>query len=277
MEGALRRMGHILANSPDNIAQQLRHAPGNRHPLYMMSQGWVQQQPVQSWTQPAWQDGQWQQSTYSWNGNPGWNQPMYPSVPWTGSAPPLPVADTTYQGDSETDSETVSSVGLNQYDYSDIPADGTPDQKAEQLFWAYQRAKGRWRRFMNKPNRRVRRFFKRKGVGKGKSSGAFLMSFNDQEIDSMFFGGSNKGRGKAMGKRSSGKGKGRRMNPKGLDGQPLSAETVEVWNTSRKNVLPKDREAKHFGHSTPWKQEKMRVDLSTTSLLEVENLRFLSS
>ena len=44
LERSLRRMGHILENSPDNIAQQLRHDRGHRHPLYMMTQGWSQSQ-----------------------------------------------------------------------------------------------------------------------------------------------------------------------------------------------------------------------------------------
>ena len=74
---------------------------------------------------------------------------------------------------------------------------------------------------MNKPSRRVRRFFKRKGKGKGKLAGVFLQSLGDHDVDSMFFGGGPKGRGKSQGKRSSGKGKGRRMNPRGADGQPM--------------------------------------------------------
>ena len=100
---------------------------------------------------------------------------MYPSVPWTNNPPPPPPipVDDTMDHDSETDSETVSSLGNNNAEYSDIVDTTDQNYKAEQLFWAYQRAKGRWRKFMNKPNRRVRRFFKRKGKGKGKLAGVF--------------------------------------------------------------------------------------------------------
>jgi hypothetical protein len=100
LEGSLRRMGHILENSPDNIAQQLRHDRGHRHPLYMMSQGWQQSYP--SWNP----NSSWQQPPYSWSNQDNWsNQPMYPSVPWTNntpSPPPIPVDD-TMDHDSETD------------------------------------------------------------------------------------------------------------------------------------------------------------------------------
>ena len=72
---------------------------------------------------------------------------------------------------------------------------------------------------MNKPNRKVRKFFKRKGKGKGKTAGAFLQTMPDSEVEATFFDQGHKGRGKSKGKRSSGKGKGRKQNPKGPDGQ----------------------------------------------------------
>jgi hypothetical protein len=102
------------------------------------------------------------------------------------------------------------------YDYSDIPEGLSTSEQAEELFWAYQHAKGRFRKFMRKPVRRVRRFLKRRGKGKGKHPGYYLTNLKDQEIENMFFG---KGHRKGKGKRSSGKGKGRRQNPKGSDGQ----------------------------------------------------------
>jgi hypothetical protein len=69
---------------------------------------------------------------------------------------------------------------------------------------------------MRKPVRRVRRFLKRKGKGKGKHPGFYLSTLTEPEIEGLFFA---KGKGKGKGKRSSGKGKGRRTNPKGPDGQ----------------------------------------------------------
>ena len=119
--------------------------------------------------------------------------------------------------ESGTDTDTVSSLGDQEYDYSDLPQGLDRDQTAEHLFWAYQQAKGRFRRFMRKPVRKVRRFIRRKGKGKGKHPGFYLASLNDQELEEMFFKGFRKGKGK--GKRSTGKGRGRRQNPKGPDGQ----------------------------------------------------------
>ena len=117
--------------------------------------------------------------------------------------------------DSGTDTDTASSVGDTWYDYSDIIPGVSEDQKAEELFWAYQRFKGRYRRHMRKPVRRVRRFLKRRGKGKGKRPGYFLSTLSDPEVEQLFFAHGKGGKGKGNGKRSSGKG----MNPRGADGQ----------------------------------------------------------
>ena len=45
--------------------------------------------------------------------------------------------------DSETDTDTESSLGETQYDYSDLAPHLTDEQRAESIFWAYQRAKGK--------------------------------------------------------------------------------------------------------------------------------------
>ena len=63
--------------------------------------------------------------------------------------------------DSGTDTDAASSVGDTWYDYSIIPG-ASDEQKAEKLFWAYQRFNGRYRRHMRKPVRRARRFHKRR-------------------------------------------------------------------------------------------------------------------
>ena len=57
---------------------------------------------------------------------------------------------------SGADSDTASSLGEGQYDYSDIQH-LPEDQRASHLFWAYEHAKSRWRRYSgHKPTRRVR-------------------------------------------------------------------------------------------------------------------------
>ena len=84
---------------------------------------------------------------------------------------------------------------------------------------------------MRKPTRKTRRFFRRKlrikGKGKGKRlSGkgvsAFTTNLSDDEYEDMYFGrGKGKGRGKMRGIRSSGKGAGRKRNPRGKDGRTM--------------------------------------------------------
>ena len=73
------------------------------------------------------------------------------------------------EGDSATDSDTISSVGDTNYDFSDI-AHLSNEEQQQELFWAYEHSKGRWRKFMKKPVRRVRRFFRRTLRNKGKGT-----------------------------------------------------------------------------------------------------------
>ena len=194
MTNNLRRMGHILENSPDNIAQQLRHQQGHQG-MYMANGWWGTPtnqppsnpaQPAYHQQQPYWgnQSAPW--SDNSWTGNQwsgdGWSQPPPAYNSWSQPA---------YQSnamDSETDTDTESSLGDTQYDFSDLAPHLTDEQRAESIFWAYQRAKGKWRRFMNKPHRRVRRHMKRKGKGKGKHPGLYLQSLTDYGVDEFFFG-----------------------------------------------------------------------------------------
>ena len=58
------------------------------------------------------------------------------------------------------------------------------------MFWAYERAKSRWRRFNgHEPTRRVRRVIKRKGKGKGEGKArAFLTDAAEDELSTMFVG-----------------------------------------------------------------------------------------
>ena len=119
----------------------------------------------------------------------------------------------------------------------------TEEQTAQELFWAMERAKGRWRKFMKKPVRRVRRFFRkrfarkgkgRKGKGKGKrltgkGIGTYVATLNEDEYDDVFFGGKGrrKGKGGRKGKQTTGKGFGRQENPIGPDGQVMKCYGVD--------------------------------------------------
>ena len=214
MYGALRRMGHILERTTDNIAQGLRAAAHTTRSFMVTDesdnlQAW--NPPQTSWSYPTttsggWGDDSWQQSDSGWNLST-WGENAYMAQPME---------------DSGTDTDTVSSVGDTHYAYDDVPDGADVYQTAELLFWSYQQAKGRYRKFMRKPVRRVRRFMKRKGKGKGKHPGFFLQHLTDQEVEQTFFGKGPKGRGKGKGKRSTGKGRGRRQNPKGPDGKIMT-------------------------------------------------------
>ena len=122
-----------------------------------------------------------------------------------------------------------------------------PNSTAEHLFWAYQHAKGRYRKFMNEPVRRVRRHLKRHGKGKGKSAGHFLATSTETELHSLFLA---KGKGHKFGRKSSGKGKGRSQNPKGPDGQIMKCRTCGSTEHFQKNC-PRGNSSSSGGNRPP--------------------------
>ena len=147
------------------------------------------------------------------NNNNGWNNTF--SANQNVPAPSGVYLGVDADGDSinGTDTETVSSIGENVYtiDDLDLAPNADSDAIAAAQFWAYQQAKSRWRSYMGKPTRKVRRFVRRKGKGKGKgktfgkhSYGQYLTSLDDNEVEQVFKG-KGKGRFHGKGKRSSGK------------------------------------------------------------------------
>ena len=122
---------------------------------------------------------------------------------------------------TDTESDYADDLEAGELALYGIDASWTDQQIAEEVFWQYQRAKRTWRRFSKKPTRKVRRFLRRRkgkgigsshsfgsGKGKGKKRFQFLAELSDDEYQSIFVIGKGKG-----GKRSSGKGKGRKLNP----------------------------------------------------------------
>ena len=206
MANSMRRMGHILENSPGNIASSLRgNRTGGSHLLadvfvsmdseqavaYQSSQGWTRQEGQQDiWRNltPApesavvpydqYPTGSYPQAaSSSWEGNhqEDWN--------WGNSGITAETPEHAYLGnmddpfnagyDTGTDSETSSDSGHEEMDMSDLH--GMDDSAAsEHCYWQYRQAKRRWRRLTNKPVRKFRRLtrkFRRKGKGKGFRSG----------------------------------------------------------------------------------------------------------
>jgi hypothetical protein len=96
-------------------------------------------------------------------------------------------------------------------------------ETAEGVYMLYRHAKKRWRRFTGKPVRKFRRHLKfvRKGKGKGKSLGKQRGFMWTQEETLAYL----KGKGKGDRVHTSGKGFGRRKNPKDQHGNIMSL----VW------------------------------------------------
>ena len=149
---ALRRMGHIIEHHPGNIASSLRGG-GHHAPTFFTETGdaeqhhaWGNTSSQSSWNQPS--AGT---SGYDWN-----NQGAYSPVENA-----YPNFDDAESGNG-TDTDTCSSIYDTDYQLpADIPAGASQAQIAQSLFWAYQHAKGHWRRFMNKLVRAVRSVMRR--------------------------------------------------------------------------------------------------------------------
>ena len=148
--------------------------------------------------------------------------------------------------DSGTDTDTASDFECDET-FQEFAGMAHEDIQQD-LFWALERAKSRWRQYMNKPIRKVRRFFRKRlrGKGKGKGSGkrptgkgvwTYTANLSDEVYEELYFGGcgKGKGRGKGVGKRSTGKGSGRTTNPIRRDGEimkcaiPNCQSTTHLW------------------------------------------------
>eukprot|EP00959_Pyramimonas_sp_CCMP1952_P101084 2114556-Pyramimonas_sp.AAC.1 len=114
--------------------------------------------------------------------------------------------------DSGTDTDASSDDEASALDCSDMPTYLTEEQRAQWLLLGDQKHKRRWRRSMKKPVRKVRRMRRRMH---GRGTLAFLASLTGPQHEEMFLGtGRNR-------RHTSGKGKGRRGNPKDANGKTM--------------------------------------------------------
>lgn len=150
-------------------------------------------------------------------------RPMVPGAGWRRRPAPRvpPALRATDVGEKEVPKQLPGRAPGKDLDYHEADLRGLSPQQLD------EHAKSRWRRHMTKPVRRVRRFLKRSGKGKGrggkgKSRGtsrySFLADMSDEELEHTFLG-KGKGKGKS---RSIGRGKGRRRNPIAADGQVMN-------------------------------------------------------
>ena len=216
-----RRMGHIIENTPGNIASTLRSnnnvgRQGAR--AFLVGDGDNQNSQQAPTDNGSFQIGENLVGTPAFGGGANMSSN-------TNSNNVYHTLDD--DGGSGTDSDTQSSYGENNYD--DLVQGVPQSQIAAHLFWTYTRAKAAWRRYTGKPVRRARRFLRKafkgkgKGRGKGRSTTALFAELSENDIEEVFY----KGKGKGKGKRSSGKGFGRQKNPKGRDGQILKCHECD--------------------------------------------------
>ena len=198
MEHHLRRMGHIVERHPNNIATGLRSGnPAGQ--TYLAEADTGSSYSGEQWRTEAGADTSF---GVGLGGNQDW---AYAAL---SDAEACSDTDSATSSDNDDPMRTDDLQGL------------TPAEADEYLFGEYQHAKRRWRRYIGKPVRALRRVLRRKGKGKGKGrKGHSYLNIGELLQQSSYF------KGKGKGGRSSGKGFGRRLNPTGRDGEPLRCST----------------------------------------------------
>ena len=140
----LRSMGHILERSSHNIGQPLSRPQSRAYTTDTFHA--TDYQPVP----PAEQS-----LDLLSRGDIGAGNMLTDLPAMAGPTPAFPAMEVSpppapYAGDSGTDTDTISSVAGG--DNLDDDMHLTPGQQQHERFWAYERAKSRWRKFMNKPS-----------------------------------------------------------------------------------------------------------------------------
>ena len=197
MTTMLRRFGHIVEHAPNNIAGALRQAPAMA--------GFVGMAQVAPQSDDPWQiegGDPWAAGAATMLSTPSQPSQSPPAAAAAQAAAPqesYPAVEHAEAYDSGTDTDTSSAMSNTPLNYQANEYRGlSPWQIDAKLFWEMKKAKRTWRRHMNKPTRKVRRFlnnndgyFKGKGKGNGKGGRrfAFLETMNDSTIDEVFYGG----------------------------------------------------------------------------------------
>ena len=247
----LRRYGHIQEGARGNIGQIVQNSVGQARPGHYLT-GQDQEDTMEAFfegsQQPTTMTGSASQDPYS-----VWGQGAYPAIseghqPEAGGSygtdgfiPAYDGSDYTQafpsiEEEDGTDSETSSDDGGEII--QDTSIDGLGEAEiGERLFMAYRRARRQWRRYTGKPVRRFRRTIKhmkkwRKGRGKG-----FFWTGQDTEAYL-----NHKGKGHR--KHTSGKGHGRKGNPKDKHGNKMLCKGCDSDQHFIKDC------------PNPWKQQK---------------------
>jgi len=247
IQAQLRRTSHIKENAPNNIAHHLNRSIGGRnHAFLSLDDGCcnledsyagtddvsaypVMMSPIPGTMTQSYISGNWGNNIWADN-HPSTGEQSHPSF----------AVDNTEENepyDSGTESDTSSDSMNEPVDFTDCPNVDDPNAVSEHLFFQYRHAKRRWRRWSRKPVRRVRRYYKKtaytKHYGRGKSQGRFVKgkyksrrsyftdwrNLSDRDMTEALTYLQRED--PSVNVYTSGKGKGRRGNPKGPDGNPL--------------------------------------------------------
>ena len=121
------------------------------------------------------------------------------------------------QASQEVDWSSSATSSDDGQEYVEVPDIGhlEPNVAAEHVYLMYRKRKRMWRRYTGRPTRTFRRhfrFYKRRvnGYGKGKGFLADQVQPSDLDLQNAFLSGKGKGHRQL----SSGKGFGRRLNPR---------------------------------------------------------------
>ena len=248
----LRRFGHISEGSPGNIATSLQgpfrqarvgaylsgdrpvETEGDRQALRTAME-YTGGLPAASFFGRTGESiGEHQGSQGMWDSllpqAPPASQPDFlaawaaPGASWSEGRPaeaPTTPAYPTYENDTmgdSTETATSSDDGMEEVTGPDI-SQMNEAQAAEAIYMQYRQAKRTWRRFTGRPVRRFRTNFKKtlrtkgKGRSKGKRRGFF---FTEDEVHAYL-----KGKGKGKRSHTSGKGHGRKGNPRDREGNVM--------------------------------------------------------
>jgi len=210
----MRRSLRIRENAPGNIGQHLRGSAPIRQHQYLSAEGTIEQAAYLQMPSPG------GDVLTMFDSNCNQNDPALSFL----NAGEAGEGDEAIFYDSCTDTDTSSDDEEEPLDWSDC-AGYSPDEISQWLFFQQRFHKRRWRRWTRKPVRRVRRFIKKRtfhrrksfggrGRPKGRGKGSLFLTYADEWDEALtYLGGSS---------RSSGKGFGRKTNPRGKDGKIMT-------------------------------------------------------
>ena len=205
----VRRVGLLHDDTPNTVGSMI----GRNRPVFLTNEGQDAEEPEVEQSSGIYAAWSWDRS--------GSQEEASGSQAWT-----FPSAQ---EDASESTSATSSDDGERDDTIWDPEIEGMNDQDAaEHIYYQYRSAKRNWRRYTGRPVRRFRRTFKKSHIGRGKGKGSsFGRRTNYRKTNT-------RGKGfwftepvmtflqsKGKGSRTTGKGFGRKGNPRDKNGEVM--------------------------------------------------------